>query len=185
MLFQHVWDSWNFSHTLTASKRNQNHPVGLNHVNYQVPKLGFYLSVGMLVMSFDPSLYLYVLACLEKTILTFRYIRSHYTQRPNPSSHHDSVSVTADYCSSYWDTDGTYHDTQQCFSQYCCGSCSKKYCCSDRTFRLTQGKQQHCSKGCASVLNLFDCTKHFEEKNAYVFKWPFLYLFTAGQTMNM
>ncbi|XP_051271740.1 protein shisa-5 [Dicentrarchus labrax] len=53
-------------------------------------------------------------------------------------------AVWADYCSSYWDTDGQYHDDQQC-SQYCCGNCNQKYCCNENKYRLTQGKQDRCS----------------------------------------
>ncbi|XP_070758859.1 protein shisa-5-like [Enoplosus armatus] len=53
-------------------------------------------------------------------------------------------AVWADYCSSYWDTDDFYHDTQQCVTQYCCGSCNKKYCCSETKYSLTEEEQEHC-----------------------------------------
>ncbi|XP_071350236.1 protein shisa-5-like isoform X2 [Trachinotus anak] len=47
-------------------------------------------------------------------------------------------AVWADYCSSYKDTDGFYHDDLQCGSQYCCGDWNKKYCCSEEENRLPQ-----------------------------------------------
>ncbi|XP_044067537.1 protein shisa-5-like [Siniperca chuatsi] len=62
-------------------------------------------------------------------------------------------AVCADYCSSYWDTDGFYHDTQQCVTQdFCCGSCEKKHCCSLKKYSLKQ-------EGCAGSPS--DKKKHY------------------------
>uniref|UniRef100_A0A8C4GNN2 Shisa N-terminal domain-containing protein n=1 Tax=Dicentrarchus labrax TaxID=13489 RepID=A0A8C4GNN2_DICLA len=72
-----------------------------------------------------------------------------------------TFSVISDYCSSYWDTDGQYHDDQQC-SQYCCGNCNQKYCCNENKYRLTQGKQDRCSGRCAS-LSMIQRLRHVQD----------------------
>ncbi|XP_071778806.2 protein shisa-5-like isoform X2 [Centroberyx gerrardi] len=55
-------------------------------------------------------------------------------------------AVSADDCPSYWDTSSDFHDVQQCGSSYCCGTCNKKYCCTDARFRLSQDKQERCTE---------------------------------------
>ncbi|XP_072239070.1 uncharacterized protein [Leuresthes tenuis] len=62
----------------------------------------------------------------------------------------ESVCFTADYCGSYSDTDNNFHDAKQC-PRYCCGKCSKRYCCSDKKDRLTQEKQH---RTCFKFLSL-------------------------------
>ncbi|XP_032368779.1 uncharacterized protein LOC116687459, partial [Etheostoma spectabile] len=57
--------------------------------------------------------------------------------------HHLVLHVTADYCSSYWETDGYYHDTQLCGSRYGLGNCNRKYRCSEH--RLTEEKRERCT----------------------------------------
>ncbi|KAG7494286.1 hypothetical protein JOB18_027495 [Solea senegalensis] len=53
------------------------------------------------------------------------------------------LPVRADHCSSYLDKDGVYRDIEKCDS-YCCGDCSKKYCCSTKEKHLTQEQQEAC-----------------------------------------
>ncbi|XP_029908034.1 protein shisa-5-like [Myripristis murdjan] len=53
-------------------------------------------------------------------------------------------SISADYCTSYWDRNGQYHDLKQCGFDYCCGNCYQKYCCSDSSYRLTADEQRRC-----------------------------------------
>ncbi|KAE8298380.1 Protein shisa-4 Transmembrane protein 58 Precursor [Larimichthys crocea] len=61
-------------------------------------------------------------------------------------------AVTGDYCNSYWDKQGQYHEDQQCFiSSFCCGDCYNKYCCSEKKHRLTEEKQDRCTEGYSSA----------------------------------
>ncbi|XP_061687856.1 protein shisa-5-like [Syngnathoides biaculeatus] len=50
----------------------------------------------------------------------------------------------ADNCSSYWDDGGLRRDGRQCGGMYCCGTCSDKYCCAEKTQQLTQEEQDLC-----------------------------------------
>ncbi|KAL3978769.1 hypothetical protein ACER0C_019831 [Sarotherodon galilaeus] len=59
-------------------------------------------------------------------------------------------AVWADHCHSYWDTNGVFHDTQEC-EKYCCGDCRTKYCCSDIKYSLTEKKQELCFRRSARV----------------------------------
>ncbi|XP_036958090.1 protein shisa-4-like isoform X2 [Acanthopagrus latus] len=52
--------------------------------------------------------------------------------------------TAAEYCNRYQDTSGDYYDSQQCYSQYCCGYCTQRYCCADQRYRLAQDR---CSQG--------------------------------------
>ncbi|XP_013768099.1 protein shisa-4-like [Pundamilia nyererei] len=56
----------------------------------------------------------------------------------------------ADHCHSYWDTNGVFHDTQEC-EKYCCGDCRTKYCCSDIKYNFTEEKQELCFRRSARV----------------------------------
>ncbi|KAM9361653.1 uncharacterized protein ABDE67_022710 [Symphorus nematophorus] len=49
-------------------------------------------------------------------------------------------AVWAEYCKSYTDGYGQYHNTQNCGSQYCCGYCNHKQCCRDQRYRLNQDR---------------------------------------------
>ncbi|XP_038551516.1 protein shisa-4-like [Micropterus salmoides] len=53
-------------------------------------------------------------------------------------------AVWAGYCSSYWDTDGFFYETQQCRTEFCCGRCNNKYCCSEKKYHLTLEQQEAC-----------------------------------------
>uniref|UniRef100_A0A3B4GDD8 Shisa N-terminal domain-containing protein n=1 Tax=Pundamilia nyererei TaxID=303518 RepID=A0A3B4GDD8_9CICH len=64
------------------------------------------------------------------------------------------VCLTADHCHSYWDTNGVFHDTQEC-EKYCCGDCRTKYCCSDIKYNFTEEKQELCFRRCALHFSLF------------------------------
>ncbi|XP_026022509.1 protein shisa-5-like [Astatotilapia calliptera] len=59
-------------------------------------------------------------------------------------------AVWADHCHSYWDTNGVFHDTQEC-EKYCCGDCRTKYCCSDIKYNFTEKKQELCFRRSARV----------------------------------
>ncbi|XP_039864974.1 protein shisa-4-like isoform X2 [Simochromis diagramma] len=59
-------------------------------------------------------------------------------------------AVWADHCHSYWDTNGVFHDTQEC-EKYCCGDCRTKYCCSDIKYSFTEKKQELCFRRSARV----------------------------------
>ncbi|XP_019736807.1 protein shisa-5-like [Hippocampus comes] len=47
-------------------------------------------------------------------------------------------STWADGCSSYWDDSGIRRRDLQCGDIYCCGTCSNKYCCIEKTRQLSQ-----------------------------------------------
>ncbi|XP_047204286.1 uncharacterized protein LOC124857176 isoform X2 [Girardinichthys multiradiatus] len=51
--------------------------------------------------------------------------------------------VWADYCTSYYDSDNQLHVSEKC-DKYCCGGCSKKYCCKNKNDRLTTEEQNNC-----------------------------------------
>ncbi|XP_028303062.1 protein shisa-4-like isoform X1 [Gouania willdenowi] len=53
-------------------------------------------------------------------------------------------AIRADFCSSYSDYSGDYHDTKQCGLMYCCGDCSDRYCCSDKSKELSYSQQKKC-----------------------------------------
>ncbi|XP_071400634.1 protein shisa-5-like [Centroberyx affinis] len=55
-------------------------------------------------------------------------------------------AVSADYCTRYLSTSSDFHDVQQCGPDYCCGTCNKKYCCTDARFHLSQDKQDRCTE---------------------------------------
>lgn len=63
------------------------------------------------------------------------------------------MCLTADHCHSYWDTNGVFHDTQEC-GKYCCGDCRTKYCCSDIKYSFTEKKQELCFRRCALHFSL-------------------------------
>nr|XP_061813634.1 protein shisa-5-like [Nerophis lumbriciformis] len=48
------------------------------------------------------------------------------------------TTTWADDCFSYQDDSGTYHDSRQCSSMHCCGTCNNRYCCPEKTRLLTQ-----------------------------------------------
>ncbi|XP_061544449.1 protein shisa-5-like [Phycodurus eques] len=50
----------------------------------------------------------------------------------------------ADNCSNYWDDSGLRRDGRQCGGMYCCGTCSNKYCCTEKTRQLSQEQQDLC-----------------------------------------
>lgn len=82
------------------------------------------------------------------------------------------MCLTADPCHSYWDTNGVFHDTQEC-EKYCCGDCRTKYCCSDIKYSLTEKKQELCFRRCALHFSLFSpqCSR-----NEYKLQLFLLYL---------
>ncbi|MEQ2280126.1 hypothetical protein AMECASPLE_016510 [Ameca splendens] len=51
--------------------------------------------------------------------------------------------VWADYCTSYYDSDNKFHVSEKC-DKYCCGDCSKKYCCKNKNDHLTTEEQNNC-----------------------------------------
>ncbi|CAJ1050450.1 protein shisa-4-like [Xyrichtys novacula] len=56
-------------------------------------------------------------------------------------------AVFADYCTDYVDSNGYYHDQQNCGSYYCCGNCYQMACCKDRTYRISSDEQRLCGGG--------------------------------------
>ncbi|XP_077583452.1 protein shisa-5-like [Stigmatopora nigra] len=54
------------------------------------------------------------------------------------------TTTWADDCSSYWDGSSIHHDGRQCGSMHCCGTCSNRYCCLQKTRQLTQEHQELC-----------------------------------------
>ncbi|XP_020492430.3 protein shisa-5 isoform X2 [Labrus bergylta] len=54
------------------------------------------------------------------------------------------VSAERSNCESYRDAANVYHSSQSCFTGFCCGSCSNRYCCHNSFWRLTEDKQEQC-----------------------------------------
>ncbi|XP_069002645.1 protein shisa-5-like isoform X3 [Embiotoca jacksoni] len=48
-------------------------------------------------------------------------------------------------CQAYRDISSIYHSTQRCFSGFCCGSCSSRYCCHNSFLRFNEDAQDECS----------------------------------------
>ncbi|XP_059184845.1 protein shisa-5-like [Centropristis striata] len=54
-------------------------------------------------------------------------------------------AVWADYCASYRDKNGYTHDAVQCHPYFCCGDCTNRQCCNQKTYYISQAQQEHCS----------------------------------------
>ncbi|XP_072571672.1 uncharacterized protein [Paramormyrops kingsleyae] len=53
--------------------------------------------------------------------------------------------IVADSCQAYTSISGVKHPYQVCYyPQFCCGSCSYKYCCRDRELEFDDDKQDKC-----------------------------------------
>ncbi|XP_044067547.1 protein shisa-5-like [Siniperca chuatsi] len=48
-------------------------------------------------------------------------------------------------CQAYRDSSNVYHPFQWCFNEFCCGSCSKRYCCKDTLWRFDEDDQDNCA----------------------------------------
>ncbi|XP_037629588.1 protein shisa-5-like [Sebastes umbrosus] len=51
-----------------------------------------------------------------------------------------------DFCGAFIDTSGRTHPAQTCGPQFCCGTCARRSCCSDRKYRLTLDAQRRCAE---------------------------------------
>ncbi|XP_029103654.1 protein shisa-5-like isoform X1 [Scleropages formosus] len=55
-------------------------------------------------------------------------------------------AAAADSCKSYTDDKNVYQPSRSCWGfQFCCGTCSNRYCCSDKFKELDDDAQEKCS----------------------------------------